>query len=96
MRNNMDRYIEELCSYLVSIDSEDDCRNFLDDLCTRKEIEQMALRAHAAGLLMAGSTYTEAIEATGLSSTTLSRISRCISYGAGGYTKTIGKADDET
>ncbi|MCD8205438.1 MAG: YerC/YecD family TrpR-related protein [Clostridia bacterium] len=94
MRTEIDKYVDELCEYLVSVKDVKECRQFLDDLCTVKEVEQMALRAHAASLLLGGATYTEATEKTGLSSTTLSRISRCVSYGAGGYKNVIGKKDE--
>lgn len=55
----------------------------LEDLCTKKEIENMAERVRAAKLLMEGKTYAQVIEQTEISSATLSRISRCIQYGKG-------------
>lgn len=56
---------------------------FLNDLCTRKEIENMAERIRAAKLLMEGKTYAQVIEQTEISSATLSRISQCVRYGKG-------------
>ena len=75
--------IHELCQAFVKIDSEEACASFLADLCTRKEVEQMAQRLRAARLLMEGKTYTQVMEQTGISSATLSRVSRCVQYGEG-------------
>ena len=75
--------ILELYRALVEIDSQETCAQLLEDLCTRKEVEQMAQRLRAARLLMEGKTYTQVMEQTGISSATLSRVSRCVQYGAG-------------
>ena len=73
--------IHELYQAFVKIDSEAVCAQLLEDLCTRKEVEQMAQRLRAARLLMEGKTYTQVIEQTNISSATLSRVSRCVQYG---------------
>lgn len=75
--------IQELYRTFMMIDSEESCAQLLDDLCTRKEVEQMAQRIRAARLLMEGKTYTQVIEQTNISSATLSRVSRCVQYGEG-------------
>ena len=75
--------IHELNQAFVKIDSEAACASFLEDLCTRKEVEQMAQRLRAAKLLVEGKTYTQVIEQTNISSATLSRVSRCVQYGEG-------------
>ena len=75
--------IHELYQVFVKIDSEAACASFLEDLCTRKEVEQMAQRLRAARLLVEGKTYTQVIEQTNISSATLSRVSRCVQYGEG-------------
>lgn len=82
--------IEELYKLLVSIDNVEDCRDLLEDLCTKKEVEQMAERIHAAKLLLDGKTYNQVIEEVNISSATLSRVSRCVQYGKG-YSKLLGK-----
>ena len=88
--------IEELYTLLVSVKTKDDCRKLMDDLCTFKEIEQMAQRVKAARLLIEGKTYHQVIEQTDISSATLSRVSRCVQYGKG-YLPLIGKINgDET
>jgi len=75
--------IHELYQAFVKVDSEEACAQFLEDLCTRKEVEQMAQRLRAAKLLFEGLTYAQVIEQTNISSATLSRVSRCVQYGSG-------------
>ena len=84
--------IHELYQALVKIDSEAVCAQLLEDLCTRKEVEQMAQRLRAARLLMEGKTYTQVIEQTNISSATLSRVSRCVQSGEG-YRKFVTPED---
>ena len=80
--------IEALYSVILKLDNMEDCKAFFDDLCTRKEIEKMAERAHAAKLLLEGKTYNQVIEQTDISSATLSRVSQCVQYGQG-YSKLL-------
>lgn len=75
--------IRELYDAFIKIDSQTACALLMEDLCTRKEVEQMAQRLRAARLLMEGKTYTQVIEQTNISSATLSRVSRCVQYGQG-------------
>ena len=84
--------IHELYQAFVKIDSEAVCAQLLEDLCTRKEVEQMAQLLRAARLLMEGKTYTQVIEQTNISSATLSRVSRCVQYGEG-YRKFVTPED---
>ena len=74
---------KDLYRVLVSLESVEDCRALLEDLCTRKEVEQMAQRIRAARLLKKGKTYQQVIAETDISSATLSRVSRCLQYGSG-------------
>jgi len=79
---------EYLYTTLAALTSAEEMESFLADLCTFKEVEQMAQRLYAARLLKEGMTYTQVIESTGISSATLSRVSRCVHYGEG-YNKVI-------
>ena len=78
--------IHELFDLFISLKSREDCEVLFKDLCTNKEIEQMAQRLRAAKLLINNKTYNEVIKETDISSATLSRVSRCVQYG-NGYTK---------
>ena len=80
--------IDNLFALLAAIDNADDCRALFDDLCTVKEIENMAERLHAAKLLMDGNTYAQVMTQSDISSATLSRVSRCVQYGKG-YSKIL-------
>lgn len=84
-----DDMLSELYITLASLQTADDVKTLFEDLCTYKEIEQMAQRITAARLLLEGNTYARVIERTDISSATLSRVSRCIQHGSGGYKKFI-------
>lgn len=75
--------LEELFELIASLDTAEDCEKLFEDLCTVKEIEQMAQRIAAAKLLIEGKTYQQVIENCDISSATLSRVSRCVRYGEG-------------
>ena len=75
--------IEHLFHLIASLDSLEDCHALFHDLCTMKELENMAERLHAAKLLMEGNTYNQIMAQADISSATLSRVSRCVQYGKG-------------
>ena len=80
--------IEKLYQLIASIDKLEDCQALFEDLCTTKEIENMAERLHAANLLLQGNTYNQVMAQSDISSATLSRVSRCVQYGKG-YSKLL-------
>ena len=80
--------LDALFELLAGIDNPKDCRALFEDLCTVKEIENMAERVFAAKLLMEGKTYNQIIAESDISSATLSRVSRCVQYGKG-YRKVL-------
>ena len=80
--------LQDLCKVLCSITNEKECMDFLQDLCTQKEMENMAERVYAAKLLMEGNTYAQVMENSSISSATLSRVSRSVQYGKG-YKKVL-------
>lgn len=75
--------IDALLQLITDIDNMDDCRALFDDLCTKKELENMAERCYAAKLLLEGHTYSQVMAQSDISSATLSRVSRCVQYGDG-------------
>ena len=75
--------INALYDLIASIDDPEDIRALFDDLCTRKEIDNMAERVFAAKLLLQGNTYSQVMSQADISSATLSRVSRCVQYGSG-------------
>lgn len=76
-------HIDALLELLCRVDNKADCKALLEDLCTAKELENMAERLHAAKLLIEGKTYHQVMEQVQISSATLSRVSRCVQYGHG-------------
>lgn len=74
---------------IVSLQNEDECRKFLQDLCTVSELKAMEQRMEVAMLLDDGLIYSEILERTGASSATISRVNRCLHYGADGYRTVI-------
>ncbi len=85
---NQQEKIEQLYRLILQLDNEQDCRALFEDLCTRKELEKMAERIHAAKLLMEGKTYSQVMAQADISSATLSRVSQCVQYGKG-YSKLL-------
>lgn len=77
--------VEELLIALTHLESADGAYAFLEDLCTPREITDMAQRLVVARMLAGGSHYLEIQEATGASATTIARVSKAWNYGAGGY-----------
>lgn len=80
--------MEALFALIASIDNATDCRLLFEDMCTRKELENMAERCFAAALLLQGDTYNQVMAQSDISSATLSRVSRCVQYGSG-YTRLL-------
>ena len=72
---------DALFDAILSLETREECYNFFEDLCTVKEISDMAQRLEAAKLLLNGSTYDQIVKAVEIS----------IQYGSGGYRDTIEK-----
>lgn len=87
----------ELFEAILSLKDMDECYNFFEDLCTMKEMADMAQRLEAAKMLLDGKTYEQIVKSVEISTATISRINRCIQYGNGGYENIINriKADKE-
>lgn len=81
--------VMKLFEVLARIESEEDFKAFFEDLCTYAEIEKMEQRVECAQLLLGGDTYNRIIEKTDISSATLSRVSRCLRHGSGGYSRVL-------
>ena len=86
-----DQFTDKLMETISKLKTKDECYNFFEDVCTIKEILDMSKRLEAAKLLDQGLGYKEIIEKVGLSTATLSRVSKALHYGTGGYKKAINK-----
>jgi TrpR-related protein YerC/YecD len=81
--------VDRLLEVFASLGSPDDVYAFLQDVCTVREIQEMAQRLAVARMLSAGEHYDDIREATGASTTTISRVNRALNYGADGYRKVL-------
>ncbi len=89
---NVDK--EYLYKAILSLESVEECDKFFDDICTVKEILDLSLRLKVAKLLREKVSYTDIEKLTGASSATISRIGRCVNYGAGGYEIVLDRLED--
>ena len=89
------RNSDALYRAIVSIQTEEECRSFLEDLCTVSELKALAQRMDVAMLLDEGLIYSEILDKTGASSATISRVNRCLHYGAGGYKAVIPRLREQ-
>ena len=84
---------DALFDAILTLQDREECYRFFDDLCTVKEISDMSQRLEAAKLLLEGKTYEQIVKSAEISTATISRINRCIQYGAGGYQTIIRRLE---
>ena len=77
--------VDRLYDAVLTLKTREECRTFFEDLMTFKEIASMAQRLETAEMLLGGSNYQTIGEELGTSTVTISRVSRCLNYGTGGY-----------
>ena len=77
--------VDDLLCVLAALDDEDTIFALLEDMFTIREIRETSQRLAVAHLLAAGKSYAAIEQETGASSTTIARVSKCLTYGSGGY-----------
>lgn len=77
--------LDGLVAAMQALESAEEIRRFLIDLCTPAELEAMADRWAVVPELAEGRAYRDIHDRTGVSVTTVGRVARCLSLGAGGY-----------
>lgn len=82
-----------LIQAILSLKNEEECRAFLEDLMTGKEIQDCSQRILVALYLSQGMVYNRIAQITGASSATISRVNRCCMYGMGGYRAVLDRID---
>lgn len=85
---------DHLFKAILSLQSVEECYRFFEDLCTVTELHALSQRMEVAALLNRGETYTAIAEKTGASTATISRVNRCLSYGADGYQTVLARLDE--
>ncbi len=88
-----DKAVDRLFDAILMLENREECYSFFEDICTVSEIKAMAQRLEVAGMLRDSRKYSEIVEKTGASTATISRVNRCLNYGADGYTLILDRFD---
>ena len=78
---------------LLQLNNVEECRRFMEDLCTVTELKAMRQRIEVAMYLREGMIYQDILKHTGANSATISRVNRCLQYGADGYQTVLPRLD---
>ncbi len=87
--------IDELFKAVLLLEDEEDCYRFFEDICTINEIHAIAQRLQVAKLLSESRTYNEIESITKASTATISRINKCLVYGADGYKRILARMKEQ-
>jgi TrpR-related protein YerC/YecD len=87
--------VDALVKALLKLETEEECYAFLEDVCTIKELQDMAQRFEVALKLSDGFNYNQVSKETGASSATISRVNKCLMYGNNGYKTVIERIKAE-
>lgn len=80
-----DDLTDRLCNAILSLRTVEECYDFLEDICTISEMKSLSQRLEVARMLNEKHTYEDIVLRTGASTATISRVKRCLNYGADGY-----------
>lgn len=86
---------DRLFDGILTLKTREECYEFFEDLCTINELRDMSQRLEVARMLEAGEKYDRIEAATGASTATISRVKRCLKYGADGYVTVLGRLSEE-
>lgn len=87
--------VDELFDAILLLKDREECYRFFEDICTVNEIHAIAQRLQVAKLLNSGKTYNEIEQQTKASTATISRINKCLQYGADGYKIVLKRMQEE-
>ena len=90
-----EKNIHNLAKAFVCIENEEECINFLADLCTVSEVKAMAQRFEVAAMLNEKTVYNDIVSKTGASTATISRVNNALTYGEDGYKAVLNKLSSE-
>lgn len=85
--------IDRLFDTILNLKSREECYAYFEDLCTIKELQDMAQRLDAAILLSKGQSYQNITKQVSISTATIGRVSKCLNYGSGGYRMAIERLE---
>ncbi len=95
MNNWHSKDTDELFRAILTLENIEECYEFFEDACTIKEILDISQRLKVAKMLKGGINYATISKETGASTATISRVSKCIEYGSGGYDKVIERLKEK-
>ncbi len=96
MKSFHNEQTENLYRAILLLKDETECRSFFEDICTVKELQDIAQRLVVAKMLKEGKSYQEVSRETGASTATISRVNKCLVYGGGGYETVLARLIPET
>ncbi|MBR3692460.1 MAG: TrpR-like protein, YerC/YecD [Clostridia bacterium] len=88
-----DEELNRLFDAILALKNREECEQLLDDLCTVSEVLAMKQRLQVAVLLRSGAPYHDIVEKTGASTSTISRVNRCLQYGSEGYNTVLDRIE---
>ena len=86
---------DALFEAILLLKDKEECYRFFEDIATIAEIRDLAQRLEVAKMLQENETYTAIGEVTGASTATISRVKRCLNFGADGYQLIIKRLQEE-
>ena len=86
---------DKLMEAILSLKTKEECYAFLEDACTVKEILDIAQRFEVAKMLSEKKSYVNIAKETGMSTATISRVNRALTYGSGGYKLAMERAKEK-
>ena len=95
MSNWHTKEVDELFEAVLCLENKEECYEFFSDACTIKEILDIAQRLKVAKMLKGGNSYTQISKEVGVSTATISRVSRCLEYGSSGYNKILERLENK-
>ena len=87
--------VDRLFEAVLSLETVDECYRFFEDICTIKEVLEMAQRLDTAILLDEGKNYQTISQEVGISTATISRVNKCLVYGSEGYRMAIDRLKEK-
>ena len=81
----------DLIETILALPDSAAAERFFRDLCTLRELHDLAQRWHVVRLLDQGLPYTEISRLTGASTATVTRISQWLHHGTGGYREALAR-----
>ena len=85
--------LPELYKAILSLETEDECQDFFEDLCSETELSAMEQRYQVAKLLLDNKVYLDILLETKASTSTISRVKRMVTGGTGCISKVIQRVN---